>query len=154
MCSTGAAGGVCERHKDYPESGARVSKSLNTGIVTVINYGKAVPARVSQLTFAHEIGHNFGSPVSGPLFPFLLQRVRLWCQARGVGGGEEEGEEDPPGRVCVSSELSGVIVQYTMQYDHSAECVCVCGGGGGARGSCRGNQCVLSSDFCSFVRGY
>lgn len=60
----GAAGGVCERHKDYPEGGGRVSKSLNTGIVTVINYGKAVPARVSQLTFAHEIGHNFGSPVS------------------------------------------------------------------------------------------
>ncbi|PVD36306.1 hypothetical protein C0Q70_03285 [Pomacea canaliculata] len=63
-----AAGGVCERHKDYPEGGGRVSKSLNTGIVTVINYGKAVPARVSQLTFAHEIGHNFGSPHdSGPL---------------------------------------------------------------------------------------
>ncbi|KAK7095891.1 hypothetical protein V1264_005248 [Littorina saxatilis] len=62
-----AAGGVCERHKDYPEGGSRVSKSLNTGIVTVINYGKAVPARVSQLTFAHEIGHNFGSPHdSGP----------------------------------------------------------------------------------------
>ncbi|KAL8558282.1 hypothetical protein ACOMHN_063976 [Nucella lapillus] len=59
-----AAGGVCERHKDYPEGGSRVSKSLNTGIVTVINYGKAVPARVSQLTFAHEIGHNFGSPLT------------------------------------------------------------------------------------------
>ncbi|KAK7471816.1 hypothetical protein BaRGS_00035555, partial [Batillaria attramentaria] len=57
-----SAGGVCERYKKFPEGGIQVSKSLNTGIVTVINYGKAVPARVSQLTFAHEIGHNFGSP--------------------------------------------------------------------------------------------
>lgn len=60
--ASSSSGGVCERHKEFPEGGQQVSKSLNTGIVTVINYGKAVPARVSQLTFAHEIGHNFGSP--------------------------------------------------------------------------------------------
>ena len=39
-------------------------KSLNTGIVTVLNYGKDVPSSVSHVTMAHELGHNMGSQVS------------------------------------------------------------------------------------------
>ncbi|XP_005111940.2 disintegrin and metalloproteinase domain-containing protein 10 [Aplysia californica] len=57
-----ASGGICERHRSYLERDETVPKSLNTGIVTTVNYRKAVPARVSQLTFTHEVGHNFGSP--------------------------------------------------------------------------------------------
>ncbi|KAK3597916.1 hypothetical protein CHS0354_042255 [Potamilus streckersoni] len=53
-----ASGGVCEKFKQY----SGVWKSLNTGIVTTLNYGKEVPFSVSKLTFAHEVGHNFGSP--------------------------------------------------------------------------------------------
>lgn len=60
----GASGGICEKFKEYQENRNKVWKSLNTGIVTNANYGKMVPTKVSQLTFAHEVGHNFGSPVS------------------------------------------------------------------------------------------
>ncbi|CAG2198158.1 ADAM10 [Mytilus edulis] len=57
-----ASGGICEKYKSFPEGGKQVMKSLNTGIVTLVNYGDDVAPRVSQLTFAHEVGHNFGSP--------------------------------------------------------------------------------------------
>ncbi|XP_048748710.2 disintegrin and metalloproteinase domain-containing protein 10-like isoform X3 [Ostrea edulis] len=57
-----SAGGICEKFKSYTEGNQQVKKSLNTGIVTIINYNKRVAPRVSQLTFAHEVGHNFGSP--------------------------------------------------------------------------------------------
>lgn len=63
-CFVASAGGICEKYKSYTEGNQQIRKSLNTGIVTIINYNKRVAPRVSQLTFAHEVGHNFGSPVS------------------------------------------------------------------------------------------
>lgn len=57
------AGGICQTYQKYNEGQQGTAyRSLNTGIVTLINYGNRVPLRVSQLTLAHEIGHNFGSP--------------------------------------------------------------------------------------------
>uniref|UniRef100_A0A671PHS5 Disintegrin and metalloproteinase domain-containing protein 10 n=1 Tax=Sinocyclocheilus anshuiensis TaxID=1608454 RepID=A0A671PHS5_9TELE len=56
---TGSSGGICEKNKQYSD-GKR--KSLNTGIITVQNYASHVPSKVSHITFAHEVGHNFGSP--------------------------------------------------------------------------------------------
>ncbi|XP_060552175.1 disintegrin and metalloproteinase domain-containing protein 10-like [Ruditapes philippinarum] len=53
-----SAGGICETYKTYKGG---ESMGLNTGIVTLLNYGSHVPFAVSQVTFAHEIGHNFGS---------------------------------------------------------------------------------------------
>uniref|UniRef100_UPI00358EFA1F disintegrin and metalloproteinase domain-containing protein 10 isoform X2 n=1 Tax=Myxine glutinosa TaxID=7769 RepID=UPI00358EFA1F len=62
--SSGSSGGICENHKLYSDMRR---KSLNTGIITVQNYGAHVPTKVSHITFAHEVGHNFGSPHdSGP----------------------------------------------------------------------------------------
>ncbi|XP_020602075.1 disintegrin and metalloproteinase domain-containing protein 10-like [Orbicella faveolata] len=55
----GAAGGICEKATTFRDG---KKKSLNTGVVTFINYNKKVTQKVSQITFAHETGHNFGSP--------------------------------------------------------------------------------------------
>ena len=74
-----AAGGVCERYKSISEGGRTVMKSLNTGIVTLINYGQRVPPRVSEITFAHEVGHNFGSPVSK--WVLSVNRLVTWYNA-------------------------------------------------------------------------
>lgn len=60
--SSGSSGGICEKSKLYSDG---KKKSLNTGIITVQNYASHVPPKVSHITFAHEVGHNFGSPVSG-----------------------------------------------------------------------------------------
>uniref|UniRef100_A0A672QFM8 Disintegrin and metalloproteinase domain-containing protein 10 n=1 Tax=Sinocyclocheilus grahami TaxID=75366 RepID=A0A672QFM8_SINGR len=55
----GSSGGICEKNKLYSDG---KKKSLNTGIITVQNYASHVPPKVSHITFAHEVGHNFGSP--------------------------------------------------------------------------------------------
>nr|XP_002127224.2 disintegrin and metalloproteinase domain-containing protein 10-like [Ciona intestinalis] len=59
---TGTSGGICEKYRTYTD---RSAKSLNTGIVTFKNYGTVMPAVVTHITFAHELGHNFGSPHDG-----------------------------------------------------------------------------------------
>ena len=80
----GASGGICEKYKTYTENiGGRqvqTKRSLNTGIITFVNYNSRVPPKVSELTLAHEIGHNFGSPhdypaecrPGGPLGNFIM----------------------------------------------------------------------------------
>ncbi|XP_064192462.1 disintegrin and metalloproteinase domain-containing protein 10-like isoform X2 [Anguilla rostrata] len=57
--AAGSSGGICEKSKLYSDG---KKKSLNTGIITVQNYASHVPPKVSHITFAHEVGHNFGSP--------------------------------------------------------------------------------------------
>ena len=56
----GAAGGICEKGTRFRDG--RI-KNLNTGVVTFIHYRKKVIPTVSEITFAHETGRNFGSPV-------------------------------------------------------------------------------------------
>lgn len=75
FCFSGSSGGICEKSKLYSDG---KKKSLNTGIITVQNYASHVPPKVSHITFAHEVGHNFGSPVS------YLDDSNL-CAARFIG---------------------------------------------------------------------
>ncbi|VDK59502.1 unnamed protein product [Cylicostephanus goldi] len=79
------AGGICQVYQRYNE-GSRgwVFRSLNTGIVTLVNYGNRVPTRVSQLTLAHEIGHNFGSPHDFPLGKSIAAVIRMTNKETGL----------------------------------------------------------------------
>ena len=54
------AGGICEEHQRI--SFIKKSRSRNTGVVTLKNSGRRIPIPKSELTFAHEVGHNLGSP--------------------------------------------------------------------------------------------
>ncbi|KAH6931004.1 hypothetical protein HPB50_021315 [Hyalomma asiaticum] len=63
-------GGICDKF----HFGANVVKaltyrgslSLNTGLVTFINNNVRLSQRDTEVTFAHELGHNFGSPHDYP----------------------------------------------------------------------------------------
>ena len=57
---THCLGGICENLQTFTGG---VDQTLNTGIVTILNYNSRIPAPISALTFAHEAGHNFGSNV-------------------------------------------------------------------------------------------
>ncbi|KAK2835569.1 hypothetical protein Q5P01_016053 [Channa striata] len=52
-------GGICSKYSTQRDG--RTS-TLNTGLVTIQNYGRYLPPRQIQLTLAHELGHSLGSP--------------------------------------------------------------------------------------------
>ena len=62
------AGGICEKFKTYRTKQGHIDRSTNSGLITLINYNTRVSIKTSQLTFAHEIGHNFGSPHDFPSY--------------------------------------------------------------------------------------
>ncbi|XP_015249892.1 PREDICTED: disintegrin and metalloproteinase domain-containing protein 10-like [Cyprinodon variegatus] len=52
-------GGICSQYTGLRNG--RMS-TLNTGLITIQNYGQFQPPRQVQLTLAHELGHSLGSP--------------------------------------------------------------------------------------------
>ncbi|XP_077520004.1 disintegrin and metalloproteinase domain-containing protein 10-like [Amblyomma americanum] len=65
-------GGICEKNRPSVDLKPGTTEyrqyhlSLNTGIVTFLNYNNPVSQSVSEITFCHEMGHNFGSPHDAP----------------------------------------------------------------------------------------
>ncbi len=55
--TTGAVGGICQQQATVNG----VQMSLNSGIVTSVNYGARTNERSNQLTFGHEVGHSMGT---------------------------------------------------------------------------------------------
>ncbi|KAH7969501.1 hypothetical protein HPB52_019028 [Rhipicephalus sanguineus] len=61
-------GGICEKNRPSVDQNPGTTEfrqfylSLNSGIMTFLNYNSPVSQAVSEITFCHEIGHNFGSP--------------------------------------------------------------------------------------------
>lgn len=49
--------GVCSATVDTEEA-------KNTGFTTLLNFGQPIPPALARFIFAHEFGHNLGSPVS------------------------------------------------------------------------------------------
>ncbi|XP_049525050.1 disintegrin and metalloproteinase domain-containing protein 10-like [Dermacentor silvarum] len=69
--STTSTMGVCDKSQlvqtdQHGHKHGLTRLSLNTGIVTFLNYGDHVSQASSEIAFTHEIGHNFGSPHDEP----------------------------------------------------------------------------------------
>ena len=63
ICSLDSRGGICEKPAKDIYEGQRVMKTLNTGMITVINHNSRTSSLMTELTFAHEVGHNLGAEV-------------------------------------------------------------------------------------------
>ena len=57
-------GGICEKPTKDIYEGQRVIKTLNAGLITIINHNTRTSALMTELTFAHEVGHSLGAEVS------------------------------------------------------------------------------------------
>lgn len=63
ICTLDSRGGICEKPTEDIYEGHRVTKTLNTGMITVINHNSRTSSLMTELTFAHEVGHNLGAEV-------------------------------------------------------------------------------------------
>ena len=55
----GQPGGICDPYAKYGE----IWKTYNTGVITFQLYNREAPPLITEITFAHELGHSFGAQV-------------------------------------------------------------------------------------------
>lgn len=71
---SGNWGGICSQYTTLHNG---PMSTLNTGLITIQNYGEILPPRLVALTVAHELGHSLGSPVS--YHSSYISKVKLSC---------------------------------------------------------------------------
>jgi len=117
-------GGICSKYKRISDGGVIRQRSLNTGIVTLNNYAKRIPLLVSRITFAHEIGHSFGSPVSESSSPpaprYCLASSSVlptWPQLKWSPIDPWVTSQWPPSDLSVTPEWSPIIFSDPVWFD-------------------------------------
>jgi hypothetical protein len=73
--ASNSRGGICEKPAKDIYEGQRVMKTLNTGMITVINHNTRTSSLMTELTFAHEVGHNLGAEVR--ILYHILREISL-----------------------------------------------------------------------------
>lgn len=53
-------GGICDPYKEYDDG---IKKNFNTGVVSFQLYNREVPSSITEIAFAHQLGHSFGAEV-------------------------------------------------------------------------------------------
>ena len=102
---SGTAGGVCQKQVRL-SSGIR---SLNSAIVSLINFGERVPRKVSLITTAHEFGHNFGSehdPETAECSPGTSNNGNYIMYAKATDGDQPNNDELSP---CSIRQIAAVL---------------------------------------------
>lgn len=112
LASPGAAGGICT--PKIVNNNQNVS--LNTGFVSLINYRTRQPDRLSQITFAHEMGHALGSIHDNSTVPECVPGDgnpggNYIMYSRAVSGDKSNNDQFS----SCSKYLMGVTLNYVLQ---------------------------------------
>ncbi|KAK8785123.1 hypothetical protein V5799_008510, partial [Amblyomma americanum] len=162
IASNDGSGGLCERYrasveKDPASDSYKQAKlSLNTGVTTVFNYNQYVGMHVAALTFAHEIGHSFGSPhdSGATCDPYGPEGKYLMYESATVGTAPNNDRFSP----CSIRNISSILVPFLAGKTDRENCFL------------RSSQCKVACDFpemkdhcgaklppgspCNAMRGY
>eukprot|EP00117_Sycon_ciliatum_P034655 scpid31570/ scgid26409/ Disintegrin and metalloproteinase domain-containing protein 10; CDw156; Kuzbanian protein homolog; Mammalian disintegrin-metalloprotease len=145
-----SAGGVCDKYQRYSDG---FMKTLNTGIVTTLNFGKQVAREVSYLTFAHELGHNMGSnhdPSTATCSPGGSAGNYI-MYAHATSGSEPNNRMFSP---CSRDQIGGVLQAKALRTDSCFELVSngqICGNGvvdGNETCDCGNSQQCMENPQC------